>query len=247
MIQRIASHWQDARKLLLEQYKDSPRYLAILEAVISQGDHVEDLLWSVAYCLDMTGRVSELPTGPRLDRVGQVAGVDRFYGEDDQAYLQRIRVEVGLANAGTPEEVLRIARSFTGDPKPLYIPEYPAGFVLYTAEPKAYLTQNLVDRISPAGVQGYIGCCLVDALGNPIFNANAGHILIVGNRNYIPENLVWDGGVGSIDPSAAVLASALPFRDSNGVGEYPDADSGPINPVDYTFQNGTYADDMENV
>ena len=186
MIARIESHWEEALKLLLEQYRNSPKFLSILGAVVSGADHVEDLLWTVAYCLDFNLRIADTPTGARLNRIGAVAVVTRLSGELDAAYLQRIRIEIGISDAGTPEEVLRLLRTFSGDATPWYIPEYPAGFFVYAPDATKAITQPFIDHVSPAGVQGYIGCNLVDAHGNPIIDAEGAYILVVGPADEIP-------------------------------------------------------------
>lgn len=56
-----------------------------------------------------------------------------------------------------------------------------------------------------------------------------------------PADRVWFGGKGAVDPTQMTLKTAWPFKDGNGIGEYPSGGKGAIDPNDYKFRDGTYA------
>lgn len=178
MLIKVGSHWDEAVSLLLTQYQNSPKFLSILSAVTSQGDHVEDLLWAVLTHLDFRGRISDLPTGPRLDRVGSVANVPRFDAETDDDYLRRINQEVGIDAASTPEEILRLVKAFTGDPRPYYIPEYPARYVVFTHVKKA-IPMSFLNSISAGGVRGLHGIPIMVAGRRRLMDTQGRQLLAV--------------------------------------------------------------------
>lgn len=180
MISRQAPYWTKAQALLIEQYRNSANFQACLKAVFDQYDHVENLLFTVLSMADLRNRLLEgAPTGLRLDRIGALAAIDRIAGETDDAYWFRIIAELGNGSAGTPEGILRKARQYT-EGAVTYTPEYPAGYWLLATDRHRNLTQEFVDQISPAGVQGMVGCCLCDVEGDLIVTATGDAILVVG-------------------------------------------------------------------
>lgn len=56
-----------------------------------------------------------------------------------------------------------------------------------------------------------------------------------------PTDRVWYGGKGAIDPNDYKFKTAWPFKDGNGIGEFPSGGKGAIDPNDYKFRDGTYA------
>jgi hypothetical protein len=180
VIQPIESHWEVAKKLLLEQYRDSVRFQECLKAVVDLGDEVETLFLSALWSLDFTDRSGQgLPTGTRLDRIGAVAEVTRVFGEPDIDYWSRIVAEVSADCSGTPEAIMDRVRYLTGG-QATYDPEFPAGFVVLPINPLRPLTQQQLDQASPSGVQGVVGCYLVDAYEDNIVMALGEPILVVG-------------------------------------------------------------------
>ena len=177
--------------------------------------------------------------GTQLDVLGRICGVARS-SMTDTAYRVAIKAAFQRNDSGTPEQIIATVKAATGSTKVWYIPEYPAGYWIIC---DGYgLTRELLELISPAGVLAFPFCYLSDAEDNLIRTATGDPILVVGpcENNPYPTDRVWDAGIGAA--GAGTLAEAWPFRDGTGIGQHPDAGVGPIDPQDYTFQDGTFAE-----
>lgn len=61
-----------------------------------------------------------------------------------------------------------------------------------------------------------------------------------------PADRVWSGSKGAIDKTKFRIATAWPFKGSNGIGTYPSGGKGAIDKTKFTFRDGTYAEDHIN-
>jgi hypothetical protein len=53
---------------------------------------------------------------------------------------------------------------------------------------------------------------------------------------------VWHGGTGSINPDNFRIKDPMPFKDGDGVGQYPSGGTGQINPNNFKFTDETFAE-----
>lgn len=229
------------RRLLIEQYKDKPRMEGILAQIGVEADMLDASnheLWNI-YDLDTA-------IGAQLDILGTIANEARR-GRTDAEYRALLKVLFRTQVSGTPEDVIRSVKEYTGATAVTYIPEYPAAFWIIPNAPG--LTLEFLERVSPTGVGAYPACYLSLTTGELIETTDGESILVVGPcppappPPMFPTDNVWDGGVGAGDPATRTIPEAWPFRDGDGVGEYPDGGLGAIDPSLYTFTDGSYADD----
>ena len=110
----IEDHFETTVKpRILEQYKESGRWQACLEAVVRKLQAVEDTAFSISKAIDFK---TETPTGEKLDWVAGLINVKRFSGESDEAFFLRFESMCGANTAGTPDNVIYNAAILSGDP-----------------------------------------------------------------------------------------------------------------------------------
>ena len=176
-LQHIESHWNSTVvPSILEQYKDSEKWQAMLKAVIDQMQIAEDAAAEFMTILDFK---SEVPTGDRLDFVAGLVNVTRMAGETDEMFFMRFVTSLGYRRAGTPDFVIKPATFLSRDPAPQYMDEAPATFFVYDGpvykrhEPEGeepydelvkpsgrQLSSSQVRKLAPAGVLGLPGAAL---------------------------------------------------------------------------------------
>lgn len=147
---------------VLEQYKESSKWLAVLKSVIDKFQYIEDAVAELPSLLDF----SSIPSGLQLDWLAGLINVTRIFGETDNAFYQRFVAECSLRNAGTPNNVIYNVSVVTGDNVPQFLDEAPATFFIYdgyryddgiwtAGGNQAYKKQ--VQKTAPAGVLGLVG------------------------------------------------------------------------------------------
>ena len=184
----IEDHFETTVKpRILEQYKDSGRWQACLEAVVRKLQAVEDSAFSISKVIDFK---TETPNGAKLDWVAGLINVKRFSGESDEAFFLRFVSMCGANTAGTPDNVIYNAALLSGDTAPQYIDEAPATFFVYdgprnkNAVPDGQsfdygesgkapleggsnqLLRRQVKQLAPAGVLGLPGAAIQFADGS---------------------------------------------------------------------------------
>lgn len=240
----IPSFWDELSALILEQYKESSKYVGIVQAIAAEADKIETAQGEMAYLLDIDKMI-----GAQLDLLGLIALTTREQEGvllDDVAYRLLLKAAFRTRNSGTPEEIISAVRQATGASQVVYIPEYPAAYwVLHDGA--GSVTQEFLERITPAGVMPFQPCFLESTEGDLIVDAKGNPIMVVGpcppDIPY-PEDVTWDGGLGAVDPDTMVFTEQWPFRGTDGVGEQPDGGMGEINPDKFTFRDGSYAVDL---
>ena len=160
-INYIEDHFETTVKpRILEQYKESGRWQACLEAVVRKLQTVEDTAFSISKAIDFK---TETPTGSKLDWVAGLINVKRYSGESDEAFFMRFESMCGANTAGTPNNVIYNAAMLSGDPRPQYFDEAPATFFVYTGakrvesderQPTYTLLLNWVENIGPTPSHG---------------------------------------------------------------------------------------------
>lgn len=180
----IEDHFETTVKpRILEQYKESGRWQACLEAVVKKLQAVEDSAFSISKAIDFK---TETPTGAKLDWVAGLINVKRFSGESDEAFFLRFESMCGANTAGTPNNVIYNAAILSGDPHPQYMDEAPATFFVYDGprpdgeggleQGGHQLSRAQVRKLAPAGVLGLPGAAI-----------NAGDDLTEGNEEFLVD------------------------------------------------------------
>lgn len=157
----IEDHFETTVKpRILEQYKESGRWQACLEAVVRKLQAVEDSAFGISKAIDFK---TETPTGAKLDWVAGLINVKRFSGESDEAFFLRFESMCGANTAGTPNNVIYNTAVLSGDSRPEYFDEAPATFFVYTGakrvesderQPTYTLLLNWVENIGPTPSHG---------------------------------------------------------------------------------------------
>lgn len=231
--------------MTLERYRYTQTFAKLLEQMGEEADLLQDVNRELYDLLN-----PDALDGQSLDMLGRVVGATRG-SLSDTPYRLRIKAALGESSSGTPEQIISAVRGYTGVTNPSgieYIPEYPAIYWIVDWDSTG-VPQRLLDVVSPAGVQGLSGDFLMLTTGELLQTTQGENILIVredpeeGGAGY-PADVVWDGGMGAVDPDTLVFTEAWPFRGTTGVGEYPDGGLGAIDPDLYTFTDGTYAEDQ---
>lgn len=240
----IPSAWAVLEPLIIEQYKESPQYLGILQLIAAEADRTETARWELANLLDI-----DAMSGVQLDLLGKIGNAPRLQAGvllNDATYRLALKAAFQARTSGTPEEIIAAVRSATNSATVVYIPEYPAAYWLLWDGP-GHLTEEFLTSISPAGVLPILPCFLSYTDGDTVELVSGGELLIIGpceSPEPPPTLDAWDGGLGAVDPDTMVFTDPQAFRDSDGIGEYPDGGLGAIDPDVFTFTDGTWADDL---
>lgn len=200
---------------ILEQYKESGRWQACLEAVVRKLQKVEDTAFSISKAIDFK---SETPTGEKLDWLAGLINVKRLSGESDQSFFLRFVSMCGANTAGTPDNVIYNAALLSGDTAPQYMDEAPATFFVYTGPRKDssqteapytasggghQLTRAQVRKLAPAGVLGLPGAAIRFADGSLMGDAEGSLMLMVADDSTVEREVLLADNIGNIVVSSA--------------------------------------------
>ena len=163
MSRRIESHWDvTVEPCLLEQYRASRNWQAILRSVIEKMDLVEGILWERASFIDIGTPGSITPA--QLVILASLLNIVRLPGESDEELYNRLLAATTARNGGTPEGVIYVASKVSGDESPQFLDESPATFFVYTPE-GSQLRAGTLQEFAPAGVLGLVGAAIETADG----------------------------------------------------------------------------------
>lgn len=212
----IEDHFETTVKpRILEQYKESGRWQACLEAVVRKLQKVEDTAFSISKAIDFK---SETPTGEKLDWLAGLINVKRLSGESDQSFFLRFVSMCGANTAGTPNNVIYNAALLSGDTAPQYMDEAPATFFVYTGPRKDssqtdapytasggghQLTRAQVRKLAPAGVLGIPGAAIRFADGSLMGDAEGRLMLMVADDSTVEREVLLADNIGNIVVSSA--------------------------------------------
>lgn len=205
---------------ILEQYKESGRWQACLEAVVRKLQAVEDTAFIISKAIDFK---TETPTGEKLDWVAGLINVKRLSGESDQAFFLRFVSMCGANTAGTPNNVIYNAVILSGDPMPQYFDEAPATFFVYTGPRKDasqteapytadggahQLTRAQVRKLAPAGVLGLPGAAIQFADGSLMGDDEGRLFIAVADDSTVEREVLLADNLGNI----VVTAESVPVK-----------------------------------
>lgn len=173
-LRHIESQWnENVVPSILEQYKDSEKWQALLKSAIDGFQVGEDAVDEFTRLLDFK---SEMPTSGQLDWLAGLVNVRRMPGEVDTSLFTRFIMILGKKDAGTPNAVIRSAAILSGDTAPQYMDEADCTFIVYDGpvyehrgenddvlikEPGVkQLTHAQVRKLAPCGVLGLPGAAL---------------------------------------------------------------------------------------
>ena len=212
----IEDHFETTVKpRILEQYKESGRWQACIEAVVRKLQKVEDTAFSISKAIDFK---SETPTGEKLDWLAGLINVKRLSGESDQSFFLRFVSMCGANTAGTPDNVIYNAAILSGDPSPQYMDEAQATFFVYTGQRKDssqteapytasggghQLTRAQVRKLAPAGVLGLPGAAIRFADGSLMGDAEGRLMLMVADDSTVERDVLLADNIGNIVVSSA--------------------------------------------
>lgn len=220
----IEDHFETTVKpRILEQYKESGRWQACLEAVVRKLQTVEDSAFSISKAINFK---EETPTGAKLDWVAGLINVKRFSGESDESFFLRFESMCGANTAGTPDNVIDNSAILSGDPQPQYMDEAPATFFVYDGPCYRWvdgawtwtdggnqLTRAQVKKLAPAGVLGLPGAA-IDTGDGTLLGTYAENeedrkiLLVVANDSNVEREVLLADNLGNI----IVTPQSVPVR-----------------------------------
>lgn len=150
-IKRMDLFEEAVKPAVLEQYKESRRWLSILKTVIDRIQDVEDAAVQFQTILDI-----ENSSGSKLDWIASLVNMPRYDGENDGDFKRRIQRSLAIRAAGTPDEIISAA-SYESQSKVKdvsLIEEIPGVFFVYTPKGRQ-IPYHKVQKMAPAGVLGF--------------------------------------------------------------------------------------------
>jgi hypothetical protein len=122
---KITNHVEQAKALLLYQFRNSPNIQKVVEIFHTQIQEVENEYFTLLESLGI-----DTAFGYALDVIGKEVQEFR-QGRNDEDYRSAIITKIFINNSsGTPEEVLAAAKQITGATTIKYSEQYPAAVVL---------------------------------------------------------------------------------------------------------------------
>lgn len=191
--------WATVKDLLLEQYRRDNtanvsgtlpddtvnRFQGLLKTLV---DGLLQPLDDAA--LDLQGMADiGRANGGLLDALGKIAGLIREPGESDASFRSRIVEVLGSNDAGTPDRILKIAKTLSGDAFPQLLEEVAATYFVYTPN-GMQMSRSQVKSVSPAGVLGLPGAAVKTGDGTLLADANGKLILMVADDDALADGEV---------------------------------------------------------
>ena len=222
-IAKITDHWTETVSgYILEQYKESSNWKAILKSVIDKFGDIEDNAWKLASILDFKKRTkNERPSGTLLDFCAGIVNIIREEGESDAHFYERFVVYVGLNNAGTPDAIIYESSVLSGSEKPQYIDEADCVLMVYTGahydedgnwlRGGNQLKRSQVKRMAPGGVLGLPAVCIMLADGT---------YLAIHDEDVEDEGMLWvaaeDSEIGNGEEKYLLTSDGRKMLTSSG-------------------------------
>ncbi len=126
-IAQITDHADRAVARIVGKLRNKPRFEALVRALVSPFQSIEDALWAL-FESDV-----DRATGDELDVLGRIVGELRNGETDDELYRRRVRARI-MANRsnGTVEDIIRVVRLILADDAVrVYVRQvFPAGLIV---------------------------------------------------------------------------------------------------------------------
>jgi hypothetical protein len=106
----IESHCEDGKALLLAQFRGKPLIEAVVCALVTPVQELEDACWQL-----LTGRAIDNAVGAQLDGVGQILDLPRVGWTDEQYQLFLRAQPLALRSSGTWPDVFAILEALGFD------------------------------------------------------------------------------------------------------------------------------------
>lgn len=181
-------HVEEGISHLIEFFRNGPRNRAVLTAVLSQAQEIEDAFWQL-----YTERSIDVAVGEQLNILGRIVGELRG-DRADEDYRAAIRVRI-LVNSsdGKPEQLIAIVLGISPLAVVTFTENYPAAIRIRVSSLGSATLQTmytLVQQAKPAGVR------LQLTAGSPTVGAVDGSPAggIVGAVDGSPAGFVVAGG-----------------------------------------------------
>lgn len=205
-LHHVVSHWDETVFVsILEQYRDSEKWQGVLKGVIDRMQVGEDAANELVTMLDF---VTAMPTGYHLDWLAGLKNVKRLPGESDASLYTRFVDSLGRRNAGTPDAIIRGSAVLSGDPKPQYMDEADATFIVYTGpRPDGngtadggghQLLRRQVKKLAPAGVLGLPGAAIQFCDGTLMGDQDGKLMMMVADDANVEHDLVLGDETGNV-------------------------------------------------
>lgn len=181
------SDYNDFLTLLIQNFKDKPKFKQMLSLLADQCNDIETALLELLTAFDIDTAIGE-----QLNVIGRIVGLERN-GRDDESYRTLLKVKIAINfSAGTPESLIQAAVNLYNATDVQYVPIYPAKVRLWT--------------------NGDIGLFVTFQLEldvpNDLMELDDGGILEVQQPDDIAEDLLFQilpAGVGLILPDDLIL------------------------------------------
>lgn len=146
---KITTHVADAQARLVEQFKEQPRLLALIEAWVEPLQDIEEQL-----SLLLHYRTLDASVGQQLDNLGAIVGQAREGRTDDEYRLWIAARRLVNIATGIPNDFLHLMETVLPMSESEYIPYYPAGFQIrsYGLDGGSATIWQILSTIKPAGV-----------------------------------------------------------------------------------------------
>src|SRR5690606_8382139 len=185
-------------------------------------------------------RSLDTSVGTQLNGLGEILGLERYDGEDDSDYRERLKFQSFINSAdGTPEVAINVLKVITDASKVWYNEYYPAAYQMATngqalPNPAEQLI-DLIQSVSPAGVQ-YVPITVIDPESPFVFSADPLLDLLA----VVPdENNLLDQYNVEVDTGELIEVQAGQFPNPTLGGYFSEAiwTNEPTLPIIYDFNN----------
>lgn len=144
---KITNHVEQAKALLLYQFRNSPNIQKVVEVFHNQIQDVENEYFTLLESLGI-----DTAYGYALDAIGKEVQEARR-GRTDEEYRSAILTKVFINNSsGTPEEVIAATKQITGATTVKYSEQYPAQVVLEITGAEYVSKAPTIRKTVPAAV-----------------------------------------------------------------------------------------------
>lgn len=167
--------WQEAKELIVSQYKDSAKLCGMIEIFISILQPLEKASVALQHLLDVRNA-----RGKWLDFIASILHIERNIGESDEDFLERIIFIAGSRDAATGNNIIVNAEILSGDSSPQMLEDADCTFIVYTPQGKQ-LARDKVKKLAGAGILGLPGAAITLADGSFLGTTDGKRILAVAN------------------------------------------------------------------